>query len=222
MTDSAARPPLQPRHPPSLFTLSVALGLDYLRWLALTPMITAWTFYLFMVVALVMISFQGPTFPLLERASQTYEQYLGPLEWREETATANPGETDAEPVSNQEPLYFSGEDIMPWVFKAWGILALAGWLLGMLFGLLFGPRPPRTLGYKLRLTTLAAILCCGLMFLAYFLGGTPFHGGFFGWFALFTISTLVVWLVTAGVLAIGLALDRMHAQLVTPGATPRS
>ena len=199
---------------PSNETVSVprvlaGLAIDYFRWTQLVPMITAWAFLLIMVGAMLLVNFQQQSFSLIEWGATTYERFFGPLEPAPAARTESGGPEDG-------VIRFSAEDFMPWVLRAWAILALAGWLLGMLRAVFFGPRGSMRLKRKLLLAALPAAACTALFGLAYFFGSEEFHGSPFGWLLMFTGFPLGVWLVSAYSLAVAHGLDIVRRRLVEP------
>ena len=205
-----------------------SLALDYLRWTQLVPMLFAWTFLLLIVAALLLTNFQDASFALLERGIGVYERVVGPLDLAPpgvtegETAStteAAPGSADGaaageEPGAEPVPATtFTDEDIMPVVLRAWALLALVGWLFGVLRSMLFGPREPRRLWPKLRIALYVAIGCSGLMWIAYALGTSTFNGGIAGWALLFTGIPLGVWLVSVWSLTFGHLVGRLQRHL---------
>ena len=220
MADPSARPP---EHVHLLKALA-SLALDYVRWTQLVPMLFAWTFLLILVGALLLTNFQDASFSLLERGMAVYEKVAGPFETpapeagteREATAEST---TDAasEPAvddgTEPDSVRLTDEDIFPVVLRAWALLALVGWLFGVLRTLLFGPRKPVRIGPKLRIAAYAAIGCSGLMWIAYLLGTETFHGSIAGWAALFLGLPFAVWCVSAWSLAVGHLVGRLQRHL---------
>ncbi len=194
------------------------LAIDYFRWTQLIPMITAWTFLLLMVGAMLLVSFQQQSFSLIERGASTYERVFGPIEPGPSATPGGPApaEQTESGASEDGVIRFSDEDFMPWVLRAWGIAALAGWLLGMLFAAVFGPREPMRLRSKLLLPGIPAAVCVVLFGVAYFFGSEEFHGSPVGWVLMFTGFPLGVWLVSACCLSVAHALDILRRRLVEP------
>lgn len=220
MTASGYGAPPPSNKLPELPRILLGLVLDYVRWLILVPMITAWAFYLFMVVVIVLLSFESRIFDLLESGYESYRLHFGPVAWIEGSDAGQSLEPAQERADDQDasvaPAEFDEEDIMPWIFKIWGILAVAAWLLGALRTSVFGPRPQRTLGHKLRLASIAAGACWVLLFLAFFFGSSTFTEGFSGAFVFFTGSTMMVAIVSWLVLPAG-ALMVSFQRLVEEG-----
>ena len=209
---------------PELLRILLGLGLDYLRWVSLTPMVVVWAFYLFMVVFMVYVNFEDPVWEGLERGYDTHSEWFGPVAWIAEKDAAQDQELagrevdqDAEEATAQEPVEFGLADVMPWIMKAWGIIALVAWLASLLRSLVFGPRPPRKLAQKLRIMSIAVLIGWVLLFVAYFFGNTTYQGSFFGWFALFTSAALVVAAVSAVTLMLGEGLDFFRRRLEPAG-----
>lgn len=215
--------PATRRQPPSLPRLVAGLALDYVRWTQLVPMILAWAFLLVMVGAMLLVNFQEQSFGLIERGIALYERVAGPIDDAPE-GPEPPQEADSpEPVEeerDQAGATFTGEDLEPLVLKAWALLALAGWLLGMAYRLLFG-RPLRLgLKRKLLVAGLACAVCTALFLFAYFFGSERFNGSFVGWLALFIGFPLIVWCVSAYSLAISTAVDLAKRAIYRGGDGP--
>lgn len=192
------------------------LVIDYFRWTQLVPMITAWAFLLLMVGAMLLVSFQQQSFSLIEWGAGAYERVFGPIE-PAPAASQSGSEAARESEAggtNDGVIRFSDEDFMPWVLRAWAILALAGWLLGMFRALLFGPREPMRLRIKLALAAVPAAACVALFALAYFFGSEEFHGSAIGWLLMFTGFPLGVWLVSAYSLTVAHVLDVFRTRIV--------
>lgn len=194
------------------------LAIDYFRWTQLTPMITAWTCLLLMVAAMLLVSFQQQSFSLIEWGASTYERVFGPIEPDPPSTPDGSGPAAQTESSGAEDgiIRFSDEDFMPWVLRAWGIVALAGWLLGILFAAVFGPREPMRLGSKLVLAAIPAVICAVLFGIAYVFGSEAFHGSPVGWILMFTGFPLGVWLVSAYSLAVAHGLDILRRRMVDP------
>lgn len=198
---------------PARVLLGLALG--YLRWVSLTPMVVVWAFYLFMIVFMVYVNFEGSFWDGLERGYEVYRERIGPIAWIEENQQryeAQQSTRDIDPV-HQERVNFTLDDVMPWIMQVWGFIALAAWLMSLGRHLVLGPRPPRTLACKLRILMVAVAVGWALLFVAYFLGNTAYHGSFWGWFALYTGSAFVVTLVSVPILALSQLFDFLDDRL---------
>lgn len=198
---------------PSVPRLLAGLAIDYLRWTQLVPMLTVWTFLIVMVGAVLLISFQQQSLSLIDWSMTTYERYFGPIELETTEMTASPvpnasTETDAAPVK------FSDDDFMPWAFTAWGVVALAGWLLSALLAKLFGPRAPMPLERKLVIAAVPALASSALLILAYFFGGARFNGSAIGWMVMFLGMPFGVWLVSVYSLSVAHVLDLLRRRVV--------
>ncbi len=203
--------------PVSAPRLLAGLAIDYFRWTQLVPMITAWTFLVVMVGAMLLVNFQQQSFALVDRGITAYERVFGPIAIDTEAEALSGSETSV-PLEEAEggAVTFSDEDFMPWVLKAWGVLALAGWVLGMLLTAVFGPREPMRLKRKLALAAIPAVVCTALFAVAYFFGTEEFHGSAMGWMLMFTGFPLGVWLVSAYSLAVAHGLDMLRTRVVDP------
>lgn len=207
MTDSASRPP---EHTHLLRALA-SLALDYVRWTQLVPMLLGWTCLLLVVGALLLTNFQDASFSLIERGVQVYERWMGAFEVPE-TAADPADESDPAPPGD-DSLRVSDEDLFPLVLRAWGLLALIGWLFGILRTILVGPREPTPLARKLRIAAYAAAGCSGLMWIAYAFGSSIFHGSMIGWAVVFVGGPALVWAISAWSLWIGQLVCHLQTRL---------
>lgn len=200
---------------PELLRIVLGLGCDYVRWIVLTPMVVVWAVYLLMILVMAFVNFEDSFQQGMERGYEYWREWVGPVDWIENELVAAEQDSPASGVEPAEPqsLRFTDEDLMPWIMKGWGMIALLAWLLSMLRGLLFGLRPPRTLKQKIRLAMLADLVGWVLLFLVYFFGNATYQGGFFVWFALFSGSAIFVALVSIVILTLGHVLAQLQDQL---------
>ena len=201
--------------------LLVGLAIDYFRWTQLVPMITVWAFLLLMIGAMLLVNFQQQSFLLFEWGVTTYEAIFGPVEPEHPaTQTGSAAATETKGAETEGgAITFTDEDFMPWVLRAWAIIALTGWLLGMLRARVFGPREPMRLKSKLGLAGIAAVACAALFGFAYFFGSEEFQGSPVGWMLMFTGLPLGVWLVSAYSLAVAHGLDMLRRRVSRADAT---
>ena len=215
------------REPPSLARMVAGLALDYVRWTQLVPMILAWAFLLLMVGAMLLVNFQQQSFGLIERGIALYERVAGPVEdvpMPPDGTIESPG-SDSSPVPSetgaaQAAVTFTGEDLESLALKAWALMALAGWLLGMAFRLLFGRRPRVGLKRKLLVTGGACLGCTGLFLFAYSFGSERFDDPFAAWLAMFVGIPLAVWCISAYSLAISALVDLAKKVIYGGGRAP--
>lgn len=196
----------------------VTAGVAYLRWTQLVPMLVVWIFVWLMVLALLLVNFQDQAFTAVERAAYVYEAWFGgdpeDLLGPSPEAAADPGTTDPPPAadpatSGDGALHFDDGDISSWLWGYWALLSLAGWILGGLRSLVFGPREPWRLGAKLKVAAGVAALASAGMFASWLWGSETFNGGPLGWVALFLGVPLLAWLVSAWSLSVAHLLDRL-------------
>lgn len=203
--------------PPPLLRILAGLALDYLRWTQLVPMVLAWAFLLLMVGAMLLVSFQQPSFELVDGGVRLYERLAGPPEPADGGGPDDDASAPAR-AADSGAVAFTDEDLERLVLKVWALMALAGWLLGMAWRLLFG-RPPRpSLKRKLVIAGAACAACTGLFLLAYFFGSEAFDDPFAQWMALFVGVPLVVWCISAYSLAISTLVD-IAKRLIYRGAS---
>lgn len=203
-----------------LWRPALGLVIDYLRWTQLVPMAMAWAFMLLMVAALLVTNFQQQSFSLIEWGVTGYERLFGPIEQESQQAASQTVATPAGPQDGSEDesdedggIRFSEADVEPWVMKIWGLLALGGWVLGLLRAWLFGPRSPMSLKRKLAWAALAAAAASALCFAAWLFGSETFHGSAIAWAALFIGAPALVWCISAWGLSVSHLLDFVRARI---------
>ncbi|AKS42292.1 hypothetical protein [Wenzhouxiangella marina] len=194
---------------PGLIGVLLSLGLGYLRWLVLVPMFTVWTFYLLMVLALLLTNFQDSAAALFAALEPWLEPWLGPPPASDASAAAP---DSAESIELNETL------IMPVALKLWGLAALLLWGLGELWRLLRRrPAAAPRLGRKLVFALAAIALGWLLMLFAYGFGSETFHGSLWAWLAMFTGVAFLAALVTLACLGLSHVLAVL-ADRLTAGA----
>ena len=209
---------------PELFRILIGLGLDYLRWVSLTPMILVWALYLVLVFLMIYANFEGSFWGGLERGYEIYSERFGPIAWIEEGQAAYEREQATRTVeaTPEEPEEFDISALFRLIMTVWGVVALVAWLLSILRGMVFGPRPPRPLGEKLKLMVLAVIGGWAILFLTAMFGSTKFEGGFFSWVVWFSVLAVIVTIVSAVTLIVGEAFEFLRKRLepeLAPGST---
>ena len=209
---------------PDLLRILLGLGLDYLRWVSLTPMVLVWALYLVLVFLMIYANFEGSFYDGLERGYEIYSERFGPIAWIEEGQAAYEREqaTGTVEATPEEAEEFDISALFRLIMKIWGIVALAAWLLSILRGMVFGPRPPRTLGQKLKLMFLAVLGGWGVLFLTAMFGSTTFEGGVSGWVVWFSVLAVIVTIVSVVTLTVGQAFEFLRKRLEpepAPGST---
>jgi len=179
--------------------LILGVGIDYLRWTQLVPMVFAWFFLLVLVVAMVVLNFQGSIDAMLGAAEARYEVWFGPIE----------------PLANAEDIEITETSVKTWIYRVWTLTALAGYLVGLLRGWLFGPWTPMGLKRKLVVVGVCAAACSVIMFLIWLFGAMDVETSAV-MFAYFIAGPLLVWIISAYSLGVGHLLQLLSARLHGP------
>jgi hypothetical protein len=212
-----------------MVTLMVA-ALGYFRWTQLVPMLMAWSFLLIMLGALVLVNFQEETFSVLAYVDDLYMRYVeaDPAVDGAADQPAAPAAASSEPADVPVPapdspgadveaaagspapgaVTFDGDDLEGWVWRAWAVAALVGWVLGGVWRQLFGAPEPWTLRRKLVICAVLAGVCSIAFLGIWRLSPEDYNGSAFGWVALFVGVPVGVWLVSAWSLTISHLLGR--------------
>ena len=169
----------------------LSLGLNYMRWTQLTPMLMMWGAALAMLLALTFVNFQEQTFSVLEAIMHWLTQ-LPIVGGRITQLLADEG----------SEIHMSTSDFKSFVLRTWSISSLAFMLASMSLAALFGPFRPWTLKRKLLFIFLGIlVLLAGFVF-NYFAGSENFNGDASAWIFNFSMIALLVFSVSAYCLSI--------------------
>jgi len=169
----------------------LSLGLNYMRWTQLTPMLITWGAALAMLGALTLINFQEQVFSGLEIL----------LRWLTQLPVV--GEYVTEMMSDQsEEAHVTTEDFKSLLLKAWSILSLVFMLVSMAVSAVFGPFQPWTLKRKLLFTSLGSLLLLAGLVSNYYANTQIFNGKASGWMLNFSLMSLAVFLISTYCLSI--------------------
>lgn len=188
--------------------LLAKLTLDYVRWTQLIPMIFGWAFVFIMISAIFLVIFQGDIDTLLQRAEPTIERLLGPAP-----------ETDSTVQSADEAstINLTGNDIIPWIYRIWGILAFAGWIFSIVRTKIFGPKPPRSLKRKIGTAGIAVLIFTGTLLFAFMIGN--FSGNTKAELMIpFILLPILLFIVSTWGLSISHIIDKLHLEIDKLGA----
>ena len=145
--------------------LLLSLGLGYLRWTQLMPMLLVWGFGILMLLALTFVNFQEQTLSALEYS----------LEWFRQLPVV--GERITLLLSDESTTtHISATDLESFIFSAWAVLSLVFMLAGLVISSLFGPFKPWTLKRKIRIAGVGAVLLLAGMAVNYYVVPENFNG----------------------------------------------
>jgi len=184
------------------------LFLDYLRWTQFVPMLVTWGVVVLMVVAMTVVSLQ-------EQGADPLGTALGwvmQLPWV--------GDRLAQSAGPDGTIHLSGGDFKSFLLSAWGALSLAGMLLGMVWGTVFGAGKPWSLKRKLGLALLGCILLVGGMLANLFAHREIFAGSTGSWILNFSGIALIVFIVSLWSLTVTHVIDRVRGSIAGASAGP--
>ena len=118
--------------------LLLSLGLDYLRWTQLTPMLLTWAFALFVLVVMIITNFEQQAFSAIEYV----KQWLIQLPVVGEYFIAR---SSAEDIGVKPGI----EDLKSYVLRGWLFVSLVLMLVRMALSSWIGPFQPWTLKRKI-------------------------------------------------------------------------
>jgi len=185
-----------------LAKLAVKLFLDYVRWTQLIPMVVVWSFTILTVSAIFLISFQGEVNAMLDRLEPAAERVLGP--------PPEPAADTEAPEDENMSVTVTEDDILPWIYRIWGALALAGWAVSSIRAKIYGPKKPKALKRKLVLAAAASGMVILFLILGYVIG--DFSGNTLPELMVpFILLPIILWIVSAWGLTISHVIDKIHA-----------
>jgi hypothetical protein len=189
----------------------LSLGLNYMRWTQLTPMLITWGVALAMLAALTLINFQEQVFSALEIL----------LRWLTQLPVV--GGYVNEMMSDQSgEIHKTTGDFKSFLLKAWSILSLAFMLASMAISAVFGPFQPWTLKRKLLFTSLGVGLLLAGLVSNYYANAQAFNGKASGWMLNFSLMSLAVFLVSTYCLSVSHFLRFLDDALLRNDAAERT
>ena len=192
-----------------ILKLLLSLGLGYLRWTQLTPMLLMWGFGLLMLLALTFVSFQEQTLSALE--------YF--LEWLMQLPVVGKHIT---PFLSDESTttHLTAIDFKSSLLSAWAVLSLVFMLAGFVISSLFGPFKPWTLKRKILIAGAGVVLLLAGMAVNYYAAPKNFNGDAASWMLNFSLISLLVFVVSAYCLSVAHFLAYLNDALMAgePGS----
>ena len=192
---------MQPRN--RELKLLLALGLDYIRWTQLTPMLFAWGCALLALALLVFVNFQQQAFSAMEYLAQWLMNL--PLAGGYFTTLLSAEDTSVE---------IGIDDLKSYALWGWFFLSLFFMLANMALSAWLGPFKPWTLKRKIALAAVGSLLILAGLVWVYFAGSENFNGSRAGWMFNFSLWSLLVFLLSAYILSVSHALGRISQALV--------
>lgn len=154
----------EPRTRPGISGMLLSWGLGYLRWTQFIPMVTGWFGVAFLLGALFFGRF---AVGFEELAPETQANF-----WSS-PIVKNGIEHAAQSVEFINARYRSADDefdLRSFIWEAWSLLALVGFLLSLLLGALNIHFRPRSLGQKIRIVGIVSVtlaVISSLVFLSF-------------------------------------------------------
>jgi hypothetical protein len=182
--------------------LLLSLGLDYIRWTQLTPMLMAWGFALLVLALLVFVNFQQQAFSAMENLMQ----WLTQLPMVGEYFTARFSVEDSQ-------VEIGTAELKTYALWGWFFVSLVFMLLNMALSAWLGPFQPWSLKRKIAYAGFASLLLLAALVWVYFTGSENFNGSRAGWMLNFSLWSLLVFLLSAYSLSAAHVLGRVSSAL---------
>ena len=186
-----------------ILKLLLSLGLGYMRWTQLTPMLLIWGFGLLMLLALTFTNFQEQTFSALE--------YF--LEWLVRLPIM--GEHIAQLLFDESTTtHITTSGFKSFVLSAWAIVSLVFMLASFILSSLFGPFQPWSLKRKILIAGAGVVFLLVGMVSNYYVAPQNFNGAASAWILNFSLVSLLVFGVSAYCLAVAHFLAYLNQSLM--------
>ena len=169
----------------------LSLGLGYLRWTQLTPMILIWGFSLIMLLTLTFVHHQEQSVPLIE----SFLEWLMRLPFVGERITVFLS-------AESTPADTTTGNLDSFIFSSWSVLSLVFMVTGMVISTLFGPFQPWRLKRKVLLAGVGAVLLLTGLVGVYYMTPEKFNGGALAWMLNFSLISLLVFGISAYCLSV--------------------
>lgn len=168
-------------------------GLSYLRWTQTVPMVLAWAFALLAMLAALFVGFQEQGFAMLVELTDSFPG----LSERLRLAVQDSGA-----ATESDGINLTGELLIPWVLRAWGILAallmVIDWLRQRWQ---HKERHPTSLRRKLGVAMAVSLVVVGIMVVASIAAGADVGES--------VLPVLLIWVILSGVSAYSLTFSHL-------------
>jgi len=182
---------------------SLTLGIDYIRWTQLTPMIMTWGFILILFIAMVFVNFQDQTEATMETLLNSIFQL--PII----------GESVKQYITTENNNYhITTAEVKSWIFTVWSIGSLIFMIIGSLLSYIRKPANPRTLKQKIKMTFFAVLLLFVGFMLNYYTEPTNFNGAASGWILNFSLISVMVFIVSSYSLSVSHFLNYLNRHIL--------
>ena len=183
--------------------LLLLLGIDYVRWTQIVPMLLVWGIALLMLLTLTGLNFQEQAGFVIENTFQWLMQmpYVG--------------EYIVNNFTEGDKLKFNASNVKPLMVRGWIVISLVFMLVSMLVSFMFGPFKLWSLKRKFFYMTICTLLLfAGLMF-NYFAGNEVYNGSMAGWMINFSLIPIFVFLVSVYSLTVTHLLGLLSTAMLT-------
>jgi len=164
----------------------LSLGIDYIRWTQLTPMIMIWGVVLLLFSAMFIVNFQNQTMSTMETLLNGFFQLPVIGESAKKYITSGNGNH-----------HFSTAEIKSWILSAWSLASLFFMFINILSSSIRKPSKPWTLKQKIKIVFLAALLLFTGFILNYYANPKNFKGEAGGWIFNFSLISLIVFMISS-------------------------
>jgi hypothetical protein len=180
----------------------LAVGISYVRWTQLVPMLVAWAFLLLALGLMALANFQQQGFSVIGALVALWERYA----WLPRLDGAVTQQPDGS-------LILDSDGFRATVVSAWGALSLVLLLISLVRRALFGPAAPLRFRRAMVWLLLPAAAVWAAFVGIYLFSGETFHGPAWQWLLMFTAGCAAVLLVSAYSLGVSAVLDCVEAAL---------
>lgn len=171
-------------------------------YLALTPLIFSWGLLLIILVIITLVSFS--------QAADAVEAIFVMLgELTDRIPFLRRFALDSSAFLESGVIEINNSNLQDLIFGLYGYVAMPFVILGVLRDFLRGPRPPRSLKWKIKIMGWATLAVIAVFLINILLGDETWQGDVLVWVLMFTIGPGIVWLICVVSLSFHHAISNM-------------
>lgn len=181
----------------------LTIGIDYIRWTQLTPMIMVWGAVLLLLLAMVFVNFQDQALSTTETVLNNLYQLPLIGDRLQQYFTAQTGDH-----------HITTADVKSWIFSIWSIASLVFMLMSFFMSYVRTPGKSWTLRKKLFIVFTAVLILLSGFVANYYAEPSNFKGGTGGWILNFSLLSLMVFIVSSYSLSVSHFLNHLNHKFI--------
>jgi len=162
----------------------------FFAYLALTPVIFCWGLLLIVLSVITYVSFETQAGDAIDAVFAVLTELTTRFPYLERFALDSPA------MNETGVIEINNNNLFDVIFGLYKYIALPFVILGVLLDLVRGPRPPRSLSWKIKMLGLATLAVIAGFFVNFLFGSEVWSGSVLSWSLMFTIGPGIVWLIS--------------------------